>query len=180
MFDGLPAAAGSIRAGRLKLLPMTGNKRHASFPGVPTFAEAGLPDSAPIAWQGILAPAGTPKPIFEKPSAAMRKACQSEELAKKWREYGGPLRCDPAEFAAFLHADRQMWGRVISRTSRWTDAPSLTGSADHVGLGGHHADANRGAGRGASGIPIEFYREHLRGQMAKLMERQLQNFRFAH
>ena len=118
MFDGLPAAAGSIRAGRLKLLAITGNKRHASFPDVPTFAEAGLPDYAPIAWQGILAPAGTPKPILEKLSAAMRKACQSEELAKKWREYGGELRCDtPEEFAAFIHADRQMWGRVIRQAN---------------------------------------------------------------
>ncbi|WP_307651250.1 Bug family tripartite tricarboxylate transporter substrate binding protein [Variovorax boronicumulans] len=118
MFDGLPAAAGSIRAGRLKLLAITGNKRHASFPDVPTFAETGLPDYAPIAWQGILAPAGTPKPILEKLSAAMRKACQSEELAKKWREYGGELRCDtPEEFAAFIHADRQMWGRVIRQAN---------------------------------------------------------------
>ncbi|MDP9894911.1 tripartite-type tricarboxylate transporter receptor subunit TctC [Variovorax boronicumulans] len=118
MFDGLPAAAGSIRAGRLKLLAITGNKRHASFPDVPTFAESGLPDYAPIAWQGILAPAGTPKPILEKLSAAMRKACQSEELAKKWREYGGELRCDtPAEFAAFIQADRQMWGRVIRQAN---------------------------------------------------------------
>lgn len=118
MFDGLPAAAGSIRAGRLKLLAITGNKRHPSFPDVPTFAESGLPDYAPIAWQGILAPAGTPKPILEKLSAAMRKACQSEELAKKWREYGGELRCDtPAEFAAFIHADRQMWGRAIRQAN---------------------------------------------------------------
>lgn len=118
MFDGLPAAAGSIRAGRLKLLAITGSKRHPSFPDVPTFAEAGLPDYAPIAWQGILAPAGTPKPILEKLSAAMRKACQSEELAKKWREYGGELRCDtPEEFAAFIHADRQMWGRVIRQAN---------------------------------------------------------------
>lgn len=118
MFDGLPAAAGSIRAGRLKLLAITGNKRHPSFPDVPTFAEAGLPDYAPIAWQGILAPAGTPKPILEKLSAAMLKACQSDELAKKWRDYGGELRCNsPAEFTAFISADRQMWGRVIRQAN---------------------------------------------------------------
>jgi tripartite-type tricarboxylate transporter receptor subunit TctC len=118
MFDGLPAAAGSIRAGRLKLLAITGSKRHPSFPEVPTFAEAGLPDYAPIAWQGILAPAGTPKPILEKLSAAMQKACQSEELAKKWRDYGGELRCNsPAEFAAFIHDDRQMWGQVIRQAN---------------------------------------------------------------
>lgn len=114
MFDGLPAAAGNIRAGKLKLLAITGKERHPSFPEVPTFAEAGLADYAPIAWQGILAPAGTPRPILEKLSAAMQKACQSQELAKKWREYGGELRCNtPAEFAAFIQADRAMWGRVI-------------------------------------------------------------------
>lgn len=118
MFDGLPAAAGSIRAGRLKLLAITGSKRHPSFPDVPTFAEVGLPDYAPIAWQGILAPAGTPKPILEKLSAAMLKACQSDELARKWRDYGGELRCNsPAEFTAFINADRQMWGKVIRQAN---------------------------------------------------------------
>jgi len=114
MFDGLPVAASSIRAGKLKLLAITGKQRHPSFPDVPTFAESGLPDYAPIAWQGILAPAGTPKAILEKLSAAMKKACQSEELAKRWREYGGELRCNsPAEFTAFIEADRAMWGKVI-------------------------------------------------------------------
>ena len=103
MFDGLPAAAGHIRAGKLKLLAITGKERHPSFPDVPTFAESGLPGYAPIAWQGILAPAGTPKDILEKLSAAMQKACQSPELAKKWRDYGGELRCNtPAEFTTFI------------------------------------------------------------------------------
>jgi len=114
MFDGLPAAASHIRAGKLKLLAITGKERHPSFPDVPTFAEAGLPGYAPIAWQGILAPAGTPKDVLEKLSAAMQKACQSPELAKKWRDYGGELRCNtPAEFTAFIDADRAMWGKVI-------------------------------------------------------------------
>ena len=118
MFDGLPAAAGNIRAGKLKLLAITGKERHPSFPDVPTFAEAGLADYAPIAWQGILAPAGTPKPILDKLSAAMAQACKSEELAKKWRDYGGELRCNtPAEFSAFIEADRAMWGRVIRQAN---------------------------------------------------------------
>ena len=118
MFDGLPAAASNIRAGKLKLLAITGKERHPSFPGTPTFAEAGLPGYTPIAWQGILAPAGTPKPILEKLSAAMAKACQSQELARKWRDYGGELRCNtPAEFAAFIEADRAMWGKVIRQAN---------------------------------------------------------------
>ncbi len=114
MFDGLPAAAGNIHTGKLRLLAITGKERAPSFPDVPTFAEAGLPNYAPIAWQGILAPTGTPKAVLEKLSAAMQKACQSPTLAKKWRDYGGELRCNtPAEFTAFINADRAMWGQVI-------------------------------------------------------------------
>lgn len=114
MFDGLPAAASNIRAGKLKLLAITGKERHPSFPDVPTFAESGLPDYAPIAWQGILAPTGTPKAVIDKVNAAMQKACTSPDLIKKWRDYGGELRCNtPAEFAAFINADRAMWGKVI-------------------------------------------------------------------
>lgn len=114
MFDGLPAAASNVQAGKLRLLAITGKERHPSFPSVPTFAEQGLTDYAPIAWQGLLAPAGTPAPILEKISAAMHKACQSPDLARKWRDYGGELRCNtPAEFTAFIQADRAMWGKVI-------------------------------------------------------------------
>lgn len=114
MFDGLPAAASNVQAGKLKLLAITGKERHPSFPNVPTFAEQGLPEYAPIAWQGLLAPAGTPPVILEKLSAAMGKVCQSTDLAKKWRDYGGELRCNtPAEFTAFIEADRAMWGKVI-------------------------------------------------------------------
>jgi tripartite-type tricarboxylate transporter receptor subunit TctC len=118
MFDGLPAAAGNIRAGKLKLLAITGKARHPAFPDVPTFAEAGLADYAPIAWQGLLAPAGTPQPIVDKLSAAMQKAAQNPELAEKWRQYGGELRGNtPAEFTAFISADRAMWGRVVKQAN---------------------------------------------------------------
>jgi tripartite-type tricarboxylate transporter receptor subunit TctC len=114
MFDGLPAAVGGIRGGKLKLLAITGKTRHPAFPDVPTFAEAGLPDYAPLAWQGLMAPAGTPKPILEKLSAAMQKAAQNPQLAEKWRQYGGELKATtPAEFAAFMKADSAMWGQVV-------------------------------------------------------------------
>jgi tripartite-type tricarboxylate transporter receptor subunit TctC len=114
MYDGLPAAAQNVQAGKLKLLGITGKERHPNFPNVPTFAEQGLTEYAPIAWQGLLAPAGTPPAILEKLSAAMKKVCQSPDLAKKWRDYGGELRCNnPAEFAAFITADRATWGKVI-------------------------------------------------------------------
>ncbi|HCY15052.1 MAG: ABC transporter substrate-binding protein [Curvibacter sp. GWA2_64_110] len=116
MFDALPAAAGNIRGGKLKLLALTGKTRHPSFPNVPTFAEAGLPDYTPVAWQGVLAPAGTPKAIVDKLSVAMFKATQNPQLAEKWRSYGGELRAtSSAEFAAFIKEDAAKWGQVVRR-----------------------------------------------------------------
>lgn len=114
MFDALPAAAGSIHTGKLRLLALTGKTRQPAFPDVPTFAESGLPDYTPTAWQGILAPAGTPKAIVDKLSAAMQKATQNQALAEKWRSYGGELKATtPAEFAAFIKTDAAKWGQVV-------------------------------------------------------------------
>lgn len=116
MFDGLPAAAGNIQTGKLKLLAITGDKRHPTFPGAPTFAELGIKDYAPIAWQGLLAPAGTPKAVVDRLAAAMKLVPSNPELVKKWTQYGGELVCNsPTEFAAFIKADHAMWGRIIKQ-----------------------------------------------------------------
>jgi tripartite-type tricarboxylate transporter receptor subunit TctC len=116
MFDGLPAAAGNIASGKLKLLGITGNQRHPAFPDTPTFAELGIKDFRPTAWQGLMAPAGTPKPIIDRLAAAMKKIPENAELAKKWTQYGGALVCNsPEEFEAFIKEDRAMWGRVVKQ-----------------------------------------------------------------
>lgn len=117
MFDALPAAIGNVKAGKLKVLALTGKTRHPNFPDVPTFAEAGLPDYSPTAWIGLLAPAGTPKPILEKLGAAMQKATtQNPALIEKWRSYGGELKAMmPDEFSAFLKSDSAKWGAAIAK-----------------------------------------------------------------
>lgn len=118
IFDALPAAIGNVRAGKLKILALTGKARHPNFPDVPTFAEAGLPDYSPTAWIGLFAPAGTPAPIVAKLGEAMQKAAaQNPELIAKWRAFGGELKAQtPAEFAAFLKQDDALWGPAIRRT----------------------------------------------------------------
>ncbi len=115
MFDALPAAIGNVKAGKLKVLALTGASRHPNFPDVPTFAEAGLPDYSPTAWIGLFAPAGTPQAIVDKLGAAMQKATtQNPALIEKWRSYGGELKAmQPAEFAAFLKTDSAKWGQAI-------------------------------------------------------------------
>ena len=115
IFDALPAAIGNVKAGKLKILALTGKSRHPSFPDVPTFAEAGLTDFSPTAWIGLFAPAGTPKPFLDKLSAAMQKATtQNPALIDKWRSYGGELKSmTPEEFTAFIKTDSAMWGQAI-------------------------------------------------------------------
>jgi len=117
IFDALPAAIGNVRAGKLKILALTGKTRHPNFPDVPTFAEAGLPDYSPTAWIGLFAPAGTPAPIVAKLGEAMQKAAsQNPELIARWRAFGGDLRAQtPAEFAAFLKQDDALWGPAIRK-----------------------------------------------------------------
>jgi tripartite-type tricarboxylate transporter receptor subunit TctC len=122
IFDALPASIGNVRAGKLKILAITGKTRHVSFPDVPTFAEAGLGDYSPTAWLGLLgllAPAGTPPAILEKLSVAMQKATtQNPVLIEKWRSTGGELRAMmPAEFKAFMKSDSAMWSAVIRRAN---------------------------------------------------------------
>lgn len=117
IFDALPAAIGNVKAGKLKILALTGSSRHPAFPDVPTFAEAGLSDYSPTAWIGLLAPAGTPQPIVDKLGAAMQKAAtQNPALIEKWRSYGGELKAmTPAEFSAFIKADSAKWGAAIRK-----------------------------------------------------------------
>ena len=115
IFDALPAAIGNVKAGKLKILALTGKSRHPNFPDVPTFAEAGLPDYSPTAWIGLFTPVGTPNAIVEKLSDAMQKAAvQNPELMAKWRSYGGELKAQtPNDFSAFLKTDNQLWGQAI-------------------------------------------------------------------
>jgi tripartite-type tricarboxylate transporter receptor subunit TctC len=117
IFDALPAAIGNVRAGKLKILALTGKSRHPNFPDVPTFAEAGLPDYSPTAWIGLFAPAKTPAPIIAKLGEAMQKAAaQNPELIAKWRTTAGELRAQtPAEFASFLKQDDALWGAAIRK-----------------------------------------------------------------
>ncbi len=117
IFDALPAAIGNVRAGKLKILALTGKTRHPNFPDIPTFAEAGLPDYAPTAWIGLFAPAGTPAPIIAKLSEAMQKAAaQNPELIARWRSFGGDLKAQTtAEFSTFLKQDDALWGPAIRK-----------------------------------------------------------------
>ena len=110
----VPSAIANIREGRLRALAVTTNRRISSLPDVPTFAEAGVPGYESIGWFGMVAPAGTPKPIIERLNAETVAALKDPEIAKRATAAGAePLTDTPQEFAAFIRSEARKWAEVI-------------------------------------------------------------------
>jgi tripartite-type tricarboxylate transporter receptor subunit TctC len=103
-----------IKNGRLKGLAITGDKRAASVPQVPTYAEAGLPNYDPKNWQGILAPARTPKAIVAKLSDEAARILAMPDVAEKLIASGmEPHHTGPEKMAAQMKADYAETIRVV-------------------------------------------------------------------
>jgi len=117
MFDALAASMSNIQAGRLKALAVTGKGRHPLLPNVPTFEELGIREFDASTWFGLLAPAGTPKPILEKLGAACATLAHKPEVIQRYHDYGGePVGSTPAEFSAYIRSERAKWAPVVKRS----------------------------------------------------------------
>jgi tripartite-type tricarboxylate transporter receptor subunit TctC len=115
MFNVLPSALPFIQSGRLKALAVTGKTRAESLPNVPTMIEAGVPGYTALTWNGLLAPAGTPKEIVARLNDAIVKAMRSPEMKEQLTKIGqDPGWSTPEEFAAFLREETDKWSKVIS------------------------------------------------------------------
>ncbi|ARP86678.1 Bug family tripartite tricarboxylate transporter substrate binding protein [Bordetella genomosp. 9] len=114
MIDNLPSSLPSIKAGKLRALAVTGEKRSPQLPDVPTMKEAGIDNMVVTAWFGLLAPAGTPAPVIDKLYQAARDGLQSPDIIAKFRDMGGePGGNTPAEFGAFIDRERAMWEQTV-------------------------------------------------------------------
>lgn len=103
-----------VQAGKLRALAVTGTQRLASLPDVPTFAEAGMPDFNMQSWYGLLAPAGTPRPIIDKLSAAIQEILKTPDVQKRFEAIEAePLMGGPAEFGALIKKDTERFARII-------------------------------------------------------------------
>jgi len=97
---------GVIEAKKVIPLAVSGDKRLASMPDVPTFAEAGLPEYTAVGWYGIMAPAGTPKEIVDKLNAAAIEASKTPEVIAALKAQGiEPIENTPEEFAKIIKDD---------------------------------------------------------------------------
>ena len=116
-FSSLPPAVGLVKEGKLRALGVTGLKRSPIFPDVPTVAEQGLPGFEAELHYGIVAPAGTPRPIVDKLNAALRAALDSEEVRKRLATEGAePLPTTPQEYAADIDREETKWSALVKKS----------------------------------------------------------------
>jgi tripartite-type tricarboxylate transporter receptor subunit TctC len=108
-----------VRAGKLRALATTGEKRSQSLPDVPTLGEQGVGGLTALAWWGMLAPAGTPQPIIERMYAEMRKALSLADVRKTLTETQGMeiVAANPEATQKFILAQMQRWGKVVKENS---------------------------------------------------------------
>jgi tripartite-type tricarboxylate transporter receptor subunit TctC len=118
IFVGLPAVAGHVRAGRLRLIAVGGTQRVAAFPDVPTIQESGpaFADVVVQGWNGFVMPVGTPREIVNKIQRDVAKVLGSQEVKDQLNTTTGLIVkvSTPDEFGAFMRAESSKWAKLIS------------------------------------------------------------------
>jgi len=114
MFSSLADALPHAAAGSVRLLAVSGSKRAAQAPDVPTVSEAGYPGYNVVTWNGLMAPAQTPKPIVDKIAAEVARAVKDGAFAERLTRFGvDPLGNSPAQFAELIQAELKLWAEAV-------------------------------------------------------------------
>jgi len=119
-FSLVPSAINHVRAGKLRAIAIASDKRLPYLPGLPTIAESGFPAYEISSWQGMLAPAGTPRDVVAKINGELRALLQTPAMRKRMQAEGADaVGSTPEEFAA----------RVASEVAKWTKVARDSGLA---------------------------------------------------
>jgi len=115
MFSDLGPALPLINAGKVRALAITTKQRFAALPDVPPLADAGVPGFDAAAWQGVIAPAQTPKPIVIKLNSALNAIVATDDTRTRMAELGmNPVGTgSPEELQRFLQSEIVRWGKVV-------------------------------------------------------------------
>ncbi len=118
MFATTSVAAPLVRAGKLRAIAVTSPQRLAALPGVPTLAESGLGDIELREWEGLVAPAGTPRPIIELWNQALFQVLADPALRNKLADLGMSVAQAnrPEEFAQLIRQELVHWGKFVKST----------------------------------------------------------------
>jgi tripartite-type tricarboxylate transporter receptor subunit TctC len=110
----IPPVHASVSAGLLRALAVTGKSRSSLMPDVPTIAEAGLSGFEASLYYGLVAPAGTPRPIIDKLNTELRAALASDEVKKQLAQDGTEIMpCTPEDYADFIDKDEKKWSGLV-------------------------------------------------------------------
>jgi tripartite-type tricarboxylate transporter receptor subunit TctC len=113
LFDNLPSSVEHIRAGKLRALGVTTEKRNPALPDVPTVGET-VPGYEASAWFGMAAPKDTPRPIIDKLNAAINEAMRDPEMLKKLADLGGTsIAGTPEDFGKVIADETEKWRKVV-------------------------------------------------------------------
>ncbi len=111
--NGMVATYPHVKSGKIRLLAVTSEKRLAQLPDVPTVSEM-IPGFVTGSWQGVLAPAGTPKPVIDKLNDEMAKIVKMPDVQEKLATLGAePLQMTPDEFNTWMHTQVSSWAKVV-------------------------------------------------------------------
>lgn len=115
MFDTVITSVPQIRAGKLRAIAVSSGRRASSLPEVPTLQEAGIANFDISQWQGVLAPAGTPKAIVDRLNAEIVRAMRSPDVRERIVTQGGNeiVTGTPEDFAALIKSDLRMYAKLI-------------------------------------------------------------------
>ena len=115
-FNVMAPAMGNLQAGTLRAIATLGPTRSSLLPDVPTAAESGLPGFEAMLHYGLLAPAGTPKPIVARLNAELRKVVASDDVKQRiFADGGDPLPSTPEEYAADIDKEELKWSALIKK-----------------------------------------------------------------
>lgn len=113
-FNNILAVLPHVNGGRLKAIAVTSSKRAAALPNVPTLAESGVTGYEAMSWNGMFAPAKTPRAIVHKINAGVVRALNSPDVREKLVAMGSdPVGSTPEEFYAYVKTELARWGKVI-------------------------------------------------------------------
>jgi tripartite-type tricarboxylate transporter receptor subunit TctC len=113
-FNNMLAVLPHAQSGKLRALAVTSARRAPSLPSLPTLAEAGVPGYEATSWNGIFAPARTPKPIIDRIHAEVVKILKTPDVREKLIAAGSdPVGSTPQEFHAYVKLELARWGKVI-------------------------------------------------------------------